>query len=329
LAAVKKQIVCLSALMIVSLLWCESALCAPRLKAPVAWDFGTIRQGEDATGTVELENAGDEELIIRRVTSSCGCTVAKIDTKKLAPGEITSLGITFESGKRYGKVAKAVFVASNDPDNRRHRIEVRGLIKGYKGESFVVKPESLDAGVLPAGVSVNLSGKLENIGDKAIMVMEVAHSKHIACWLETPLKIEPKDEVLFDLTVTPAQGVIKEYIAFTTDRSERFDRVKRFYVSGYAVPGDAGSIRLPSSISVDEEGRVHEFSVLNSSRNGIEISGLESAPGGPGGLFTRKGPEMTSLDSGRSIDLDFPHDVLHKDTLYITIGLPVQQRSTP
>ena len=307
----------------------ESALPAPNLQSPAAWNFGTIRQGENTTGTVVLKNAGDEELIIRRVTSSCGCTVAKIGNKKLAPGESAALEITFTSGKRYGKVVKAVFVASNDPDNRRRKIEVSGLIKGYKGESFVVEPESLDAGVLPAGVSVNLSGKLENIGDKAFTVREVAHSKHVACRLETPLKIEPKDGVSFDFTVTPAKGVIKEYIAFTTDRSERFDRVKRLYVSGYAVPGDAGSIRLPASISIDKEGHVHEYSVLNSSRNDIEISDFESKPGGPGGLFKRKGPEMTSLDSGRSIDLSFPADEIHKDKMYITIGIPIQKRSEP
>ncbi|MDP8248401.1 MAG: DUF1573 domain-containing protein [Candidatus Tritonobacter lacicola] len=324
-----KVTIALACVVFVSTLACECALSAPRLQAPGAWNFGTIRQGENATGTVELKNAGDKELIIRRVTSSCGCTVAKIENKKLAPGESAALEITFTSGKRYGKVAKAVFVASNDPDNQRHRIEVRGLIKGYKGEAFVVEPESLDAGILPAGISVNLSGKLENIGDKAITVMEIAHSNHVACRLETPLKIEPKDGVSFDFTVTPAQGVIKEYIAFTTDRSERFDRVKRLYVSGYATPGDAGSIRLPASISVDEEGRVHDFSVLNSSRNDIEVSGLESEPGGRAGLFSRKGPDMSTLAPGTSVEAGTGIYVSKKDKLYITIGIPIQKRSEP
>ena len=324
-----KVTIALGCVVFVSLLACECALSVPRLQAPGAWNFGTIRQGENATGTVELKNAGDEELIIRRVTSSCGCTVAKIDNKKLAPGESAALEITFTSGKRYGKVAKAVFVTSNDPDNRRRSIEVRGLIEGYKGESFIVEPEGLDAGVLPAGVTVSLSGKLKNIGDTPLTVDRVTHSNRVACILDVPLEIGPKDGVSFDFTVTPAKGVIKEYIAFTTDRSERFDRVKRLYVSGYAVPGDAGSIRLPASISVDEEGRVHEFSILNSSRNDIKISDLESKPGGRAGLFSRKGPDMSALAAGTSVEAGTGLYVSKEDKLYITIGIPIQKRSEP
>jgi hypothetical protein len=53
-----------------------------------AWNFGPIMQGEKVSYTFEIENLGDDHLIIKKLKSSCGCTVASISSKSIAPGRI-------------------------------------------------------------------------------------------------------------------------------------------------------------------------------------------------------------------------------------------------
>lgn len=62
------------------------------------FDFGTMRQNTSSSLRFELKNNYDDILKIRDVLTQCGCTEANVSTKLLAPGEISDLRITFDSG---------------------------------------------------------------------------------------------------------------------------------------------------------------------------------------------------------------------------------------
>jgi hypothetical protein len=99
------------------------------------WDFGTKWYGEDCETEITLENAGSGPLRISRVTSSCGCTVAK-PTKAprwegmvLTPGEKETMRLSYNTKKVRARVSQVVTIASNDPDAPTVRIQVKGSIK--------------------------------------------------------------------------------------------------------------------------------------------------------------------------------------------------------
>lgn len=79
-------------------------------------NFGLIKQQDRVTTSFTLTNEGEAPLIIRKTKASCGCTASRPKKMQLAPGESTTIDVTFSSGSRTGKQKKSVTVITNDPN---------------------------------------------------------------------------------------------------------------------------------------------------------------------------------------------------------------------
>ncbi|EAY24422.1 conserved hypothetical protein [Microscilla marina ATCC 23134] len=77
--------------------------------------FGTMKQNARASATFKISNEGKSTLYIRKTKASCGCTATKPKKKVLAPGESTTIGVTYSSGTSKGRINKSVTVITNDP----------------------------------------------------------------------------------------------------------------------------------------------------------------------------------------------------------------------
>ena len=95
----------------------------PQLKIDrYSYDFGKVRQGEKLKYTFALKNFGKEVLEIKDVKTSCGCTVANLNTKELRPGEEGRMNIELDTTDRIGKMARTITLYSNDPKNPEQTI---------------------------------------------------------------------------------------------------------------------------------------------------------------------------------------------------------------
>jgi hypothetical protein len=83
-------------------------------------DLGRVQNGEVREFEVVVANRGSNDLVIEAVSTSCGCTAARVSPTTLLPGEQGLLKVTFDSGAHgpdeRGSVLRQVFIASNDPD---------------------------------------------------------------------------------------------------------------------------------------------------------------------------------------------------------------------
>jgi len=80
--------------------------------------LGDVPQGPKVEGTFEFTNTGQNQLEIKNVTTSCGCTGAVVDEKKVfEPGENGKIKFTFNTEGRMGTNEKTITVFSNDPKN--------------------------------------------------------------------------------------------------------------------------------------------------------------------------------------------------------------------
>ena len=80
------------------------------------WNFGEVKVGTVKEKLFMVENIGDENLIIEKVYTDCGCTKAEISSKQIAPHESAELKVTYDTtGKAYGEDRKNVYIVSNDP----------------------------------------------------------------------------------------------------------------------------------------------------------------------------------------------------------------------
>jgi hypothetical protein len=76
-------------------------------------DFGKVVEGEKVASIFTFKNKGKGPLVILSVSTSCGCTVPKYDTKPVDPGAKGTLEVVFDSSGRTGKQSKTITVRSN------------------------------------------------------------------------------------------------------------------------------------------------------------------------------------------------------------------------
>ena len=77
-------------------------------------DFGTINEADGKVScTFEIENVGDEPLVILGVYVSCGCTTYEFSKEPIAPGEKGSVRVTLDPTGREGKYIKSIHIYTN------------------------------------------------------------------------------------------------------------------------------------------------------------------------------------------------------------------------
>lgn len=85
-------------------------------------DLGSVTNGEVRSFSIGLSNAGERELVIESVTTSCGCTTASVLPAVIPPGGTAELVIEYDSGAHgpdfAGDVTRQVFIDTNDPDEK-------------------------------------------------------------------------------------------------------------------------------------------------------------------------------------------------------------------
>ncbi|MFQ5846519.1 MAG: DUF1573 domain-containing protein [Candidatus Methylomirabilales bacterium] len=81
-------------------------------------DFGPVKQGQVATADIAVRNTGKGDLKIESVSTSCGCTSARVQPDVIPAGGEGRLIIRYDSGVHpdRGPVQRHIYIASNDPD---------------------------------------------------------------------------------------------------------------------------------------------------------------------------------------------------------------------
>jgi hypothetical protein len=93
---------------------------APVFKvASTTVDLGKIKGNTQNEVEFKFTNAGKNDLILRNVRASCGCTAVQQGNQGVGikAGASSSIKATFNSGSYKGKVTKAIYVYTNDPKN--------------------------------------------------------------------------------------------------------------------------------------------------------------------------------------------------------------------
>jgi hypothetical protein len=95
---------------------CASALAAPKITCEQPkFDFGARSNTLKVEHSFTLTNTGDQPLVIDRVQTSCGCTVAEVNPKTVEPGQSTQVKSVLDLANRKGPMNKVLTVFSNDP----------------------------------------------------------------------------------------------------------------------------------------------------------------------------------------------------------------------
>ena len=93
-------------------------------------NFGSFHESKgDQSCRFVVTNTGDSALVIVRVQTSCGCTVAKYTTTAIMPGEKGAVDVTYSPTGRPGTFEMAVWVYTNSSPART-RLTIEGAVVG-------------------------------------------------------------------------------------------------------------------------------------------------------------------------------------------------------
>ncbi len=124
----------------------EAQVSGARILSPEpVYDFGEVDSEEKVEHAFVIRNVGTDQLEIRNVRTSCGCTVAQPDKKSLAPGEETKVSATLSLKGRQGAQTKTITIESNDPENPTYKLE----FKGTAVAAITVEPRMVNFGRIP------------------------------------------------------------------------------------------------------------------------------------------------------------------------------------
>jgi hypothetical protein len=108
-------LVVLSSMILAALAGCQPK--GPKIEiSPTERDMGQVPQQKLET-TYTVKNSGTQPLKINKISTSCDCTKAKVDSTEVAPGATTVLHVTMDPAllNLYGKIRRDIVLETNDP----------------------------------------------------------------------------------------------------------------------------------------------------------------------------------------------------------------------
>lgn len=94
-----------------------------------SFNFGAITQGEKVNHSFKFRNEGKSDLVIRKITTSCGCTAVNSKPDVIKPGESSSIDITFNSVDKTNRQNKSITIICNDPKNSQQILHIVGDVR--------------------------------------------------------------------------------------------------------------------------------------------------------------------------------------------------------
>ncbi|HSD63319.1 MAG TPA: DUF1573 domain-containing protein, partial [Ignavibacteriaceae bacterium] len=165
------------------------------------YDFGTVPRGEHVKHSFVVSNVGGDLLEINDVRASCGCTAAKPEKDKLAPGESTNILVDFNSTGRSGKQTKIITVKTNDPDSPEIKFTLTGSVVDPDAQGNLENNPMMyftetqhDFGTVQEGQVVDYTFNFVNKGETALQIRDVKTSCGCTAALVSKNTIEPGKE---------------------------------------------------------------------------------------------------------------------------------------
>lgn len=209
--------------------------------AKLSHDFGEISEGMVVNHEFEITNTGNAELIIKKVTASCGCTAAAPGKSKLQPGEKTTINVRFDSEGRLGQQQKYVYILSNDPKTPELRLGFSTMIlskgdyaaKEGKIPKLVLDKNQFDFGSIEEGKVVDVKIGFKNTGNSILEIRDVKTSCGCTAALLSSRKIKPGESgsVRIEMDTAGRNGKITRTVTLYTNDPDDSNQTITLFVN--------------------------------------------------------------------------------------------------
>jgi len=92
-----------------------------------SFDFDTITEGTVVSYEFNFTNTGVNDLHVRKISTSCGCTISKTSSEIIKGGQEGSITVDFNSTNKKGYQRQTITIITNNP----HRPTIKLVMQGY------------------------------------------------------------------------------------------------------------------------------------------------------------------------------------------------------
>jgi len=99
----------------------------------VLYDFGTINDGDVVKTSFMITNTGKSDLIIKKASATCGCTIPNWPKESIKPGASAPMEVKFNSRGKRNKISKTITLITNT-ETGKETVKITGFVnpKGKK-----------------------------------------------------------------------------------------------------------------------------------------------------------------------------------------------------
>lgn len=190
----------------------------PRIAVkPIRTSLGRNAPGATARATIEIENNGDEPLVVYDLKSSCGCAPATLATPEIAPGAKGAIYVSVSMPSHAGPVMHRVMFKTNDPENSLITVPLDAV----SAWPVVASPKELH---FPSLQVARESRRLIELVSPTLENFEVLNVTCSTGWVSvkshSPAAL-PSSRHKFTVTVAPPiDGPLAERISFHTNLTD-------------------------------------------------------------------------------------------------------------
>ena len=201
---------------------------------PMTVDFGTISDDVKSKAVFTIENKGDDELDIYDVKPTCGCTVANLSSKLIAPGKTATLEAVYDSHNATGPIHRFVNVASNDPATPTLGLGISAVVNPKPAPDVRLSVYNIPNINIAKGGHFPASVKLVSSGQLDLEIEEITSSPGVSLkfgdidvpagkTVKASLKMKPNEEKEMTIDVAPVapSGNFQEIVTIRTNSKKK------------------------------------------------------------------------------------------------------------
>lgn len=130
----------------------------------MTYDFGIMSPGDEGEHLFQIANVGQSDLELRLGASTCKCTIGALESESIAPGDQTSVKLSWKVKPDDVSFAQSAQILTNDPAEPALTFEITGKVV----RDVDVVPQQWTFGEVAAGDSFEVAGTIYNFMDNDI-----------------------------------------------------------------------------------------------------------------------------------------------------------------
>lgn len=191
---------------------------ADKLFVTTDHDFGKVQRGERLLHSFPLTNTTGQELRIKRIRVSCGCTQASASSERIAPNESATIDAVMDTSTFQGSKSVTIYVQFERPWRAEAALRVSAVSLGTLSSGQT----EVDFGIIPVGAKAVKKLNLDYSGNPGWQITGVDYGNK---QLKAEVTEVSRDsslvryEMNIELAETAATGTFEDKIRIHTNDS--------------------------------------------------------------------------------------------------------------